>query len=257
MLEPSGSLSTAARPSLALTLESRRVESIRDVLAVMDVIDAALPDEDGVKWFNKLYAMVTQAIQREVAAGRFKVAPWIEQLDVSFAKLYFDAVIAYDKDPATCARAWQPLFDARRSPAVSRLQFALAGMNAHINHDLAIAVVETCEITSTEPARGTPYYSDYLEVNEVLEVAEKRAIDEIATGLLRDVEKALGRIDNIVAMWSIKHARDTAWTNAEVLWSLRGNRFLYGAFAQTMDRMTGFAGRGLLLPAHLGEEIRL
>jgi Family of unknown function (DUF5995) len=35
-----------------------------------------------------------------------------------------------------------PLFDARHDRRTAPLQFALAGMNAHISHDLAIGVVQ-------------------------------------------------------------------------------------------------------------------
>jgi hypothetical protein len=59
----------------------------------------------------------------------------MSQLDVTFAGLYFDAVEAAG-DPAAVPLAWRPLIEERGQPAIEPIQFALAGMNAHINHDL-------------------------------------------------------------------------------------------------------------------------
>jgi hypothetical protein len=46
----------------------------------------------------------------------------------------------------------------------------------------------------------------------------------------------------------VRKARDAAWTNAEVLWSLRPLPDLQDHYLATLDRLTGFAGRGLLVP---------
>jgi Family of unknown function (DUF5995) len=239
---------------LADRLKAHPLRSIADVLAMMQIIDDASPPGDGVRWFNKLYRMVTEEVGAEIERGRFAKPALIEELDVVFAGLYFDAFIAEERATGSAPRAWRPLFEARAEPSVSRLQYALAGMNAHINHDLALAVIETCTRVGTEPRRGTAFFDDYLAVNDVLEAAEKTATKTITTGIIRDVEEALGRVDNMLALWSVRRARDTAWMNAEVLWAIRDNDLLYGTFVKTMDRMAGFAGRGLLLPRGFGGE---
>ena len=46
--------------------------------------------------------------------------------------------------PADTPSAWVPLFAQRSRRGVAPLQFALAGMNAHINRDLPVALVTTC-----------------------------------------------------------------------------------------------------------------
>jgi hypothetical protein len=43
--------------------------SIADVVAVMESIDAILPGSDGLKWFNRLYLMVTQQVDTQPPAG--------------------------------------------------------------------------------------------------------------------------------------------------------------------------------------------
>ena len=124
-------------------------------------------------------------------------------------------------------------------------------MNAHINHDLALAVVDTCRQENMSLERGTPFANDFLIVNEILEETEHASTPILLTGMLGTLERSLGKVDNALAMWSVKHARDSAWTNAEVLWSLRNNEILFSNFAATLDGMAGFAGRGLLVPGAL------
>jgi Family of unknown function (DUF5995) len=48
--------------------------------------------------------------------------------------------------------AWKPLFEARFATGIAPVQFALAGMNAHINRDLSIVVCEACAARGTEPS---------------------------------------------------------------------------------------------------------
>jgi hypothetical protein len=235
---------------LANHIEANPPHSIHDVVALMDKIDAGLPDSDGLKWFNKLYNLVTQAVAGAIDAGRFANGAHVGKLDVVFASRYFNAFVINAKG-GNCARAWRPLLQYRQRPGVSRLQFALAGMNAHINHDLALSVVETCRDVNVVPERGTSFSDDFLLVNEILEETEKTATPILLTGVLGTLERTVGHLDNMMAMWSVRHARDSAWTNAEVLWSLRNNETLFKKFASTLDGMTGFAGRGLLMPGAL------
>jgi hypothetical protein len=121
-------------------------------------------------------------------------------------------------------------------------------MNAHINRDLPVALVETCVELGREPERGTPEHADYLAVNQLLSTVERRVKREFLTGDLAVADDVLGEVDDVIAMWNVERARDAAWTNAETLWELRSLPDLHGAFLLALDRMVGFAGRGLLRP---------
>jgi len=59
----------------------------------------------------------------------------------------------------------------------------------------------------------------------------------------------LRRIDDVVAMWDVNRARDAAWTNAQALWALGEETPLASDYLLALDRMVGFASRGLLIPA--------
>ncbi len=245
-----GRTDSSADLPLANHIATNPPQSIHEVIALMNHIDRTLPDSDGLKWFNKLYNMVTQAVAHEVDAGRFANGANVAKLDVLFAQRYFNAFVI-NANGGNSARCWRPLLQNRQRLGVSRLQFALAGMNAHINHDLALAVVDTCRQENIAPERGTPFADDFLLVNKILEETEHVSTPMLLTGLLGRLERSMGKVDNALAMWSVKHARDSAWTNSEVLWSLRNNENLFNNFATTIDGMTGFAGRGLLVPGAL------
>jgi hypothetical protein len=229
-------------------LATPRLDSVADVVVRMRAIDAALPDGDGLKWFNFLYLMVTEEVERAGAATRWADGAWLERLDIAFARLYFEAITLWIQEPARCPRAWAALFEARRRPGVARLQFAIAGMNAHINRDLPVAIVHACETAGITPAYQTPQHADYERVNGLLEEVEARAAQILATGLIAQVAAKLGRLDDVLAMWQVRKARDGAWSNGEVQWALRGLPVLAAQHLAALDRMTGFAGRAVLVP---------
>jgi len=245
-----GHTNPAADIPLANRIETNPLRSIDSVIANMQAIDSTLPDSDGLKWFNKLYMLVTQAVADAVKAGRFANGANVEKLDILFSQRYFNAFILNAKGRAA-PKAWRPVLQYRQRPGVSRLQYALAGMNAHINHDLALSVVDTCRQENIAPEKGTAFANDFLIVNDILEETEKASTPILLTGILGSLERGMGTVDNVMAMWSVRHARDSAWTNAEVLWSLRNNQTLFDKFAATIDGMAGFAGRGLLIPGAL------
>ena len=225
-----------------------RPTTIPEVIAIMQRLDSALPSQDGLKWFNLLYLMVTEAIEQSPPASGWSNPQWLTRLDIVFANLYFDAIVSWQQNAGRAPRAWKALFEARYRPGVERVQFALAGMNAHINHDLPIAVVQTCAELQLLPDRPSAEYNDYEQVNSTLSAVEPQALQHLATGLVGEIAEDLGAVGHVMAMWSVEHARDTAWTNAQILWQLQNLPLARNRFLLALDRMTGFAGRGLVLP---------
>jgi hypothetical protein len=219
---------------------------IAGVIARMEAIDASLPRADGVAYFNRLYLQVTKSVQTAAQGVAFEAPAFLSRLDVVFADLYFaaEATIATGAKPPA---AWRPLIEAR---AESRepIQFALAGMNAHINHDLPLAVVQTCTEMSLSPDDGSPQHHDYETVNAILAGVEKQVAGWFETGLIADLTAVTPKaVDDAIAMWSIVEAREIAWHNAQILWGLRGEPFLASAFADTLASLVGLGGSGLLI----------
>jgi hypothetical protein len=220
---------------------------IDPVVARMAEIASMLPEADGVARFNDLYLAVTLAVAAEVSGDGFEDPGFLSRLDVAFADRYFAAF-----DAAGLGRpvpqAWAPLFEARGRRDVAPVQFALAGMNAHINFDLCLAVVDVCQELGTEPLADSPQHRDYLRVNGILARVEDEVKSRFETELLEVADDALGRLDDVIAMWSVARARDAAWTHAEVLWSLRPLPALTAEYTLSLGRIVGLAGRGLLVP---------
>jgi uncharacterized protein DUF5995 len=224
------------------------VSSIEGVLSVMTAIDAALPDADGLKWFNRLYLQVTRRVREAVGGTAFRDARFMTELDVVFANLYFAAIVAGDVDPSRAPSAWRPLLLARRTPRIARLQFALAGMNAHINRDLPQGIVQVFETLGGDPTTDQARRQDFDSINALLERVEGEVKGDFSIGLIGAVDDLAGRADDVAAMWKVRLARDAAWTNAQVLWALRATPILRDAFFNRLDGLTGLAGKGLLVP---------
>ena len=228
-------------------VSSSSIQTIGDVITVLHSLDRELSNDDGLKWFNLLYLKVTEAVRTQPRSVPWENGIWLEWLDVDFAKLYFAAVRDWHRNRAQVARAWLPLFAARDQHGIKRVQFALAGINAHINNDLPAALVQTGTAMRIVPKRGTPEFRDFENVNSILEAAQDDAKRYIATGIVGLVDESLGDLDDSAANWGVRKARETAWSNGEILWKLSRAPALRGEFLINLDRLVGLASRGLLV----------
>jgi hypothetical protein len=119
---------------------------------------------------------------------------------------------------------------------------------ARINHDLALALVATCAGEGITLDTGSAAHRDFIKVNAILATVEAQVKADYLTGLAGVADEVLGRIDDVVAIWSVAEARNAAWTHAQMLWAIRGDAGLTRAFEDTLDGTIGFASRGLLVP---------
>ena len=234
--------------SLPAILSGTPVDSIADAIEIMSSIDQSLPDNDGVKWFNRLYLRVTENVGSAVTTARFSDAAFLAKLDVVFANLYFTALADGLTDAEAAPSAWRPLLQARNSPGIARLQFALAGMNAHINRDLPEGIVRAFLELGGDVITDSVREGDFNSVNDILERVEQEVKTEFMRGVLGAIDRLGGPVDDAVAMWNVRTARSAAWTNAQVLWGLRRVPPLRDRFFRRLDGLVGLASRGLLLP---------
>ncbi|MFB8760047.1 DUF5995 family protein [Streptomyces nigra] len=212
------------------------------VLSRMRALDARLPERDGVAVFNRVYLTVTEAVDRHIDAGRFTDARAAITLDVRFAERYLTAVETAEEGrrPPAC---WRPLFQMRRHPGVRPLQFALAGINAHIGHDLALAVVDACRSLGCEP---TDLEDEFDRVGDLLISLEEQIREELMPG--PDLFRIADPLTHLLGSWSLERARDATWAAARALWALRRLPDLAGEFTERLDAAVGLAGRMLLTP---------
>ena len=233
---------------LTQIIAAETVATVDDVISVLRSLDRELSSNDGLKWFNLLYLRVTEGVRNQSATIRWENSKWLERLDVIFAKLYFAAIANWQNSRSNVTRSWSPLFEARDQQGILRVQFAFAGINAHINHDLPIALVQTGKELRISLRRGTREFRDFEKVNSILEVAQENAKQYIATGIVGLLDEDLGRLDDRIANWSVRKARETAWSNGEICGRLNRTPVLREDFVVNLDRLVSLSSRGLLVP---------
>jgi hypothetical protein len=222
-----------------------RPSSVPDVITRLRRIDDELPPGDGAAVFNRMYLTVTETVAAGLDDGLLFADPrFMEQLDVTFASLWIEA---YDARIDEVPRAWAALFERRHDRGVLPIQFALAGMNSHIEHDLPVAVVQTCRQRDTSPDHA-PVRADYEAVNQLLAACESKVRRSFLTAAGQDVDAHLGPVVHIVDSWNIDKARDVAWVNAEAMWAIRQIGSLSRRYRAALARTVGMASRCMLTP---------
>lgn len=228
------------------------------VTSVVEVIDRLSEIRDstakvapacGIAEFSDLYLTITQGIRDRIERGdSFADNGYLARLDVSFANRYFDALRAWAGGQRT-PRSWRVLFEVPADGELMAIQLAGAGVNAHINFDLAVAAVDTGrEMGDAELDSGTRR-DDYARVNDVFaermdallrNVFEAQAVKGQGTD---DRLSALGRLMTRL----VTAARQFAWEDAEELWPLPRRSDAWNAKEASMDTVAYLVGRGLLV----------
>lgn len=240
-----------ADPRDCPVLRAGPVSSVAEVIdRLTEVRDgtAKVAPECGIVQFSDLYLTITGCIQDHIRAGDFFADnPYLARLDVVFANRYFAALGAW-AGGGTPPRVWRLLFDVPNDGEVTAIQLAGAGVNAHINLDLAVATVDTGrEMGDAELDTGSRK-EDYGKVNDVF--AEQ--MDVLLRRLLERHRATLGSTEphsplarlmtRIVAT-----ARHFAWEDAKDLWPLARRSEEWAAKEQHMDAVACLVGRGLLV----------
>jgi hypothetical protein len=255
------------------------VDSITGAIARMEAIEAALPAADGLACFNRMYLDVTMQVNSQLGQGFFADPAFMTHLSVAFANLYF-AVADSAADLATVPLAWRPLVERRAVTGIEPVQFALAGMNVHINHDLPVAMVSTCTALATSPY-AAPHFADYqktdrmLDANEqsirrsfepmapspetALHFADHQKVDQLLDATEQSIRQSfesipelavdhhLSAVANLTDNWTTNSARDLAWKNCLLLWAVRDDPVARGLFLDTLATSTALASRTLLV----------
>lgn len=192
-----------------------RVGSIKDAINRMEAITEAAPVGDGLREFNKLYTVITCTVADWLDEGQFRERRFLDRLDVAFANRYFDALRAWGTGKGEVPRVWKALLERRTDPKVNPIQFAVAGVNAHINFDLAPALVDTCQEIEAPLGYGHQF-RDYRLINDIFELKYKILRDEFTDGLADAIDEGfVARGLDFVNNFVVEKARDEAWESAE------------------------------------------
>jgi hypothetical protein len=209
------------------------VGSPRSIDELLDRMAALLAPmevtEDPRRYFLAVYARMTAAVRdelREPRLGGFVDPAWTERWDVAFAGLYLDALERWDA-AGSAPGPWQVAFAAAASgPRVPPLRHLLLGMNAHINYDLAQALLALIEDDAfDDPDLLARRAADHAHIDRILvsRVAEE---DHLLQQVERPgdrtlLDRVLGPFDRAGTKRFLREARAKVWRNARVLSSAR------------------------------------
>lgn len=194
--------------------------------AIDDLQDVALAATDAAGYFPALYVRVTSDIAAGVAAGRFEDGARMEALVEAFAGYYLRARRAAVPVP----RCWQATWDVAGDGDLLIAQHLLLGANAHVNHDLAQAVVDVAR----DHGGLATVRDDFDAVNDVLA--------DSFTGVIRDLDR-VSRLSGELALlgggrlfnFSLRVARAQAWSAAERMYPLASDE--RRAYVAELDRL--------------------
>jgi hypothetical protein len=206
---------------MSVTLSTARLEvefeTVQHVVdALSDIESFCLANGDLRGAFATAYLHITRAIARAQQEGAFADPEWVEQYLVCFGNLYRRAVLACEAGRMDVVpKCWRLAFEAAREQTGFVIQHLTLGINAHINHDLPLALVEV----GIDSARESKY-ADHTLVNTVLAEATegmKRAVADSYAPILVRLDRLSGRYGEDLPNFSIPKAREHAWTMAVAL----------------------------------------
>jgi hypothetical protein len=242
--------STQRLAELAGTTRAASIEEVCERLAaIRDHASSTslLGEDDGIAAFSRLYHVITRRIGDMAEAGEFSSTPFLVRLDIEFAERYFQALRSYAADIATAPRVWRVLFDNRSDPRVAPVNFAVAGVNAHINVDLACALVATWRHLPPDGDEKGRQYHDYRLINEVFEVEMDPLREDLDSLLSAGPDGApWDRGANWIADLVIRFTRDLAWDEAERVWRRGAGPQVCAASEERLDAIATFIGERLL-----------
>ena len=190
---------------------------IADKMAAQVATWQASSDQRAI--FLDCYLRMTRNMFAAIDAAEFRDAVWVARLLHRFAGYYFAALRAYEGDRLSTSPVWRIAHDAAGDQQTLALQNLFLGVNAHINYDLVLTLVDLLgpvwvRLDETERLRC---YADYTHVNDVIARTLDSVQDEIvepAMPALRIVDALLGRVDEWATARLITGWRAEVWQHA-------------------------------------------
>ena len=186
--------------------------------------------------FLRCYRLMTGNMLAAIEQQEFHDSPWVGRLLHGFADYYFNALEAYEAGRAVKERGvgitndsepsqpfatplvWQQVQEAASQPGTRPIQNLLLGVNAYINYDLVLALVDILEAEwdGLPESQRTLRYEDHCHVNRVI----GRTIDSVQDQVLEPAmpvmdifDKLMGPVDEILVSHLLAHWRESVWHN--------------------------------------------
>ena len=196
--------------------------------------------------FSECYLVMTRRVHERVRTGAFHDGPWVTRLLDRFADYYFDAVDAHGRGndatftvttvttvtattegleatvaevPARgCPEVWRGALDACSDPDCHPLQALMLGINAHINHDLALALVDVLDDWDTlDGEHRLLRQEDHELVNTIIDETTDEVQREVVaqwSPLASALDLLLGPLDEWAFGTLAQSWRSQVWVDA-------------------------------------------
>jgi hypothetical protein len=217
---------------------------LRKVQKIFDSLPPT-PAASRVACFNSLYHTITDRVATSLRGPEVTDPAFLEMLDVEFAKRYFDALRLWGLEDDTTPDVWEVLFRRAHDKRVSALIAAMLGVNAHINHDLAIALIATW-VELGRPEDGL-IHPDYLLINQIFYEEIPPLRRRFANRMQMRLDALVGDLDDWSQEVLVTVTRRRAWNQAERMWLLRHDPDDFAQAMLTMDRAAAFIGEALIV----------
>lgn len=178
---------------------------------------AAAQDHRSV--FLECYSLMTGNMLVAIDEGRFKDGVWAKKLLLRFADYYFIALDAYGCTDEECVTVWTYAHDCSCKKDLHVLQHLLLGINAHINYDLVLSLVDLLEpeweMLSESERRDR--YDDHCLVNKVIAATIDTVQDTVVERYdpkMDIIDRVLGRLDERLLSALINRWRQEVWDKA-------------------------------------------
>jgi hypothetical protein len=217
---------------------------------VQSILDELPPSRanNRVAAFNTLYLRITQRIEDALRSG-VNEPDFLEMLDVEFAKRYFTALDLWNHDDDATPDVWEVLFKRAREERMSTLVAAMLGVNAHINHDLSLALIAVWSDRGA-PADDT-VHPDYLLVNQIFYEEIPGLRQSFSTEWQLAIDGFVGPLDDWSQRLLVTVTRARAWEQGRRLWRLRNDPDDFEQARLIMDRAASLLGEVLIVTDRL------
>lgn len=189
--------------------QANNIDEVIDILE--DIIQASIKNKAPLGYFAALYKKVTESVRTGIQEKKFEDNERMEKLDVIFANRYIKAYFDYQakKEVST---SWLKAFEMGEKFWPIVLQHLLIGMNAHINLDLGIAAAAVSKGQNIEDLQN-----DFNKINDILAALVNEVENDLAEiwPMLKWILKKTGKIDDFLVNFSMKIARNQAWSFAK------------------------------------------
>jgi hypothetical protein len=189
------------------------------ILRMQSIVSEWESQSDHRSIFLNCYMLMTGNMLIAIDRKEFSDPRWVDRLLHAFADYYFLALNAYDLNPRSAPPVWQLAHDASLDHSITPLQKLLLGVNAHINYDLVLTLVDLLqpEWSQIQDQHRKIRYTDHCLVNEII----GRTIDTVQDTILEPampvmdiIDKVLGPIDEFLISRLIANWRENVWNHA-------------------------------------------